>query len=132
MSSAPSHALISIDAELWGQQALENLRSVHTLNKESCMLIPWGLQFINLVSKSHLAISDGLRSCTKTVQLGDAFDLDGRSVVLVDTPGFDDTTMSDTDILKMIAVYLASTLARLSYDISPGTYHFIDTRTASS
>lgn len=36
-------------------------------------------------------------------------------VTLVDTPGFDDTTVSDTDILKMIAVYLSSTyVPRLS------------------
>lgn len=33
----------------------------------------------------------------------------GKLVTLVDTPGFDDTTVSDTDILKMIAVYLSST-----------------------
>lgn len=66
-------------------------------------------QFINLVSGSHLAISDALKSCTTDVQLSNTFELDGRSVVLVDTPGFDDTTISDTDILKRIAVYLAST-----------------------
>ncbi|PSS36825.1 hypothetical protein PHLCEN_2v1369 [Hermanssonia centrifuga] len=31
----------------------------------------------------------------------------GRRVTLIDTPGFDDTTKSDTEILKMIASYLA-------------------------
>ena len=41
--------------------------------------------------------------------MADPFQLDGRSVVLVDTPGFDDTTISDTDILKKIAVFLAAT-----------------------
>ena len=30
-------------------------------------------------------------------------------LTVVDTPGFDDTTVSDTDILKMIAVYLSTT-----------------------
>jgi predicted GTPase len=34
------------------------------------------------------------------------FELDGRSITLIDTPGFDDTTKSDTDILKMIAGFL--------------------------
>ncbi|RXW11980.1 hypothetical protein EST38_g13874, partial [Candolleomyces aberdarensis] len=35
--------------------------------------------------------------------------LDGRLVTLIDTPDFNDTTRSDTDILKMIARVLAST-----------------------
>ena len=71
---------------------------------------PRYVQFINLVSGSRLEVSDGLKSCTKDVRMADAFKLNGRSVVLVDTPGFDDTTISDTDILKKIAVFLAATL----------------------
>jgi hypothetical protein len=35
-----------------------------------------------------------------------AFCLGGRRVVLIDTPGFDDTTRSDTDVLKFIAAFL--------------------------
>ena len=66
------------------------------------------LQFINLVSGSKLGVGGGLRSHTKTVQLAGAFDLDDRRVVLIDTPGFDDTTRSDTDVLKMIAAFLAT------------------------
>ena len=50
-----------------------------------------------------------LESCTAEVQLADEFILDGRKVVLIDTPGFDDTSKSDTDILKMIAAFLATT-----------------------
>lgn len=69
-------------------------------------------QFINLISESHLVVSDALKSCTSDVQTGDPFELDGQSVVLVDTPGFDDTTISDTDILRKIAVYLSTTSAR--------------------
>ena len=65
-------------------------------------------QFINLVSGSNLDIGKGLRSCTNAVQLAGAFNLDGRRVVLIDTPGFDDTTRSDTDVLKMIAAFLAT------------------------
>lgn len=48
----------------------------------------------------------GLESCTNEVQTSQSFMLDGKRVVLVDTPGFDDTTKSDTDVLKMIAAYL--------------------------
>jgi hypothetical protein len=65
-------------------------------------------QFINLVSGSDLEIGYGLRSCTDAVNPAGAFNLDGRRVVLIDTPGFDDTTRSDTDVLKMIAAYLAT------------------------
>ena len=50
-----------------------------------------------------------LESCTAEVQLADKFTLNGRSVTLIDTPGFDDTTKSDTEILKMIAFFLADT-----------------------
>jgi len=69
-------------------------------------------QFINLVSGSSLGVSKGLRSCTNTVQVAGAFNLDGRRVVLIDTPGFDDTTRSDTDVLKMIAAFLATSYER--------------------
>ena len=50
----------------------------------------------------------GLESCTAEVKLADMFTLDGRTVTLVDTPGFDDTTKSDTEILKVIAAFLAT------------------------
>ena len=50
----------------------------------------------------------GLESCTADVQLADKFTLDGRAVTLIDTPGFDDTSKSDTEILKMIAFFLAT------------------------
>ena len=47
-------------------------------------------------------------SCTAEVQLANKFILDGRSVTLIDTPGFDDTVLSDSDILEMIAAFLAT------------------------
>ena len=63
-------------------------------------------QFVNLVSGSNLITSDALESCTNAVQPGRPFDLDGRRVVLIDTPGFDDTVRSDVDVLNMIAAFL--------------------------
>ena len=54
-------------------------------------------------------IGESLESCTAQVQIADQFELDGRTVTLIDTPGFDDTTKSDADILKMIAFFLAAT-----------------------
>lgn len=62
--------------------------------------------FINVASGSDLRVGMGLESCTNEVQTSQSFMLDGKRVVLVDTPGFDDTTKSDTDVLKMIAAYL--------------------------
>lgn len=64
-------------------------------------------QFINLVSESDLLTSDGLKSCASDVEFSRIFELSGRSVRLIDTPGFDDTTRSDTEVLKMIALSLA-------------------------
>jgi GTPase SAR1 family protein len=64
--------------------------------------------FINLASRSNLQVGTALESCTPEVQLANEFTLDGRRVVLIDTPGFDDTTKSDTDILRTIAAFLAS------------------------
>ena len=50
----------------------------------------------------------GLESCTAEVQLANEFILDEKAVTLIDTPGFDDTTKSDTDILEIIAAFLAT------------------------
>ncbi|CAA7260918.1 unnamed protein product [Cyclocybe aegerita] len=65
--------------------------------------------FINLASGSNLRIGRGLISCTNVVQVAEAFELGGRTVTLIDTPGFDDTTKSDADILRMIGLFLATT-----------------------
>ncbi|KAF8972202.1 P-loop containing nucleoside triphosphate hydrolase protein [Flammula alnicola] len=63
--------------------------------------------FVNLASGSDFATGPGLQSCTSAIQMTQQFELDGRSVSLIDSPGFDDTTRSDVDILRMIAEYLA-------------------------
>ncbi|KAG0699562.1 P-loop containing nucleoside triphosphate hydrolase protein, partial [Suillus ampliporus] len=65
--------------------------------------------FINKASKSDLPVSDSLESCTSEVRTSRAFVVGERSVTLLDTPGFDDTSRSDTDILTMIAAYLSKT-----------------------
>ena len=44
-------------------------------------------------------------SCTSDVAYSNCT-IDGRRVILIDTPGFDDSTVSDTDILKMIGLHL--------------------------
>jgi GTP1/Obg family GTP-binding protein len=63
-------------------------------------------QFVNDASRANLEVGHDLKSSTKQVQAGPIFQLDGRNVQLFDTPGFDDTTLTDTQILKGIAVFL--------------------------
>jgi hypothetical protein len=43
------------------------------------------------------------------VQPSNEFVLDGRRVILIDTPGFDDVILTATDVLKMIAEFLVTT-----------------------
>jgi predicted GTPase len=61
-----------------------------------------------MASGSSLRIGSNLGSCTEEVQFADEFILDRRPVLLIDTPGFDDTNKSDTEILKLIAAFLAT------------------------
>ncbi|KAI0342625.1 P-loop containing nucleoside triphosphate hydrolase protein [Trametopsis cervina] len=67
--------------------------------------------FINAVSGSRLAVSSSLGSCTTAVAES-TFALSNRTVTLLDTPGFDDTTRSDIDILQTIASHLCSIYER--------------------
>jgi len=65
--------------------------------------------FINLVSGGSHEGGDGLSS-TPQVAASPEFDLGGRRVTLIDTPGFDDDSgISYVDVLKMIAQHLFTT-----------------------
>jgi predicted GTPase len=61
-------------------------------------------QLINLATQSNqkLAESGDEDSCTSTVDAAPPFEQDGRRVILYDTPGFDDSRMSDTQVLQII------------------------------
>ncbi|KAJ7031334.1 P-loop containing nucleoside triphosphate hydrolase protein [Mycena alexandri] len=65
--------------------------------------------FINTVSGSNLRVGHDLHSCTSTIEVAPPFQLDGHPVTLIDTPGFDDTDKSETEILTEIAAFLATT-----------------------
>ena len=52
-----------------------------------------------------------LASCTSELQyaiIDNASPCEGHRVIIVDTPGFDDTFMDEVEILRRIAVWLAS------------------------
>ncbi|KAG8696747.1 hypothetical protein FRC08_006964 [Ceratobasidium sp. 394] len=69
--------------------------------------------FVNdATGRSDMPVGHDLHSCTRQVDASQPFLLDGQSVVLFDTPGFDDTTMSDADTLKRIAEFLETMYRR--------------------
>ena len=65
-----------------------------------------------LAGTKSMAIRLGLVSCASEIQQL-IFQMDGRIGCLIDTPGFDDTYLSDTEVLEQIANWLA-----LTYDLS--------------
>jgi len=67
-----------------------------------------------LLGKDTMVVGHDVSSCTSTIQYAIVDNpslLNGHRVVIVDTPGFDDTYEDDVEILRRIAVWLAS-----SYD----------------
>lgn len=65
-------------------------------------------QFINRASGSNFAVGHTLDSCTAEVRHTDPFELDDRKVILVDTPGFEDTHRTEVDILRAILGFLVT------------------------
>ncbi|KAK3376384.1 P-loop containing nucleoside triphosphate hydrolase protein [Lasiosphaeria ovina] len=65
--------------------------------------------FISYFSKTAV-VGRSVRSCTSSIGIHTAF-IEGQDVYLIDTPGFDDDTRSDTSILIDIAAWL-----KKSYD----------------
>ncbi|KAM0444388.1 hypothetical protein ACHAO4_010231 [Trichoderma viride] len=61
----------------------------------------------NATGRKDLKIGHDLTSCTQEIQIVETM-IDGHTVRFVDTPGFSDTYLSDTEVLEMIADYLAA------------------------
>lgn len=57
-------------------------------------------------------VGNELHSCTTTLLDAQVF-VDGQSVRLIDTPGFSDTYLSDTEVLRRIASYLVTSYVHL-------------------
>jgi predicted GTPase len=76
-----------------------------------CLLFLSSAQFIAAASdKGHDAINHGQASAASGVRtIRAAHPKDGHPVVFVDTPGFDDTYVPDTETLQKIADWLVKT-----------------------
>lgn len=62
--------------------------------------------FISKVTgRTDLKIGHDLTSCTQDIQVVEG-NINGQTVRFVDTPGFSDTNLSDTEVLELIADYL--------------------------
>ncbi|CAE6447363.1 unnamed protein product [Rhizoctonia solani] len=68
--------------------------------------------FINDASGDKLPVGHGQWSCTRDVAEAQPFMIDGREVCLIDTPGFDDTTVPDSEILGRIGDFLFQSYGR--------------------
>lgn len=68
----------------------------------------YSTQFVNDASGGELRVGHKSHACTQDVEQSPVFQVDGRDVVLFDTPGFDDTHLSDTEVLQRIAGFLAT------------------------
>jgi len=64
--------------------------------------------FVNDASGGELQVGHKSHACTQDVEKSPVFQVDGHKVALFDTPGFDDTHMSDTEVLQRIAGFLAT------------------------
>lgn len=67
--------------------------------------------FISRATGHKVKIGHNLQSCTSEVAVYPV-QIKGRRVALIDTPGFDDTHRTDTEVLEEVAKYLAELLAQ--------------------
>ncbi|KAJ3524910.1 hypothetical protein NM208_g11864 [Fusarium decemcellulare] len=66
--------------------------------------------FVARCTGNEVTIGHGLYSCTNSVDVFEYIQ-NGQRVFLVDTPGFNDTTRSDINILEILATYLGASYA---------------------
>ncbi|KAF3219833.1 hypothetical protein TWF679_010289 [Orbilia oligospora] len=100
-------------------EACKSLKSHIGWSKENVVLIAvLGMTgagkttFISKVTgKSDLGIGHSLESCTREVSVHET-KIGETTVRFVDTPGFSDTYLSDTEVLEMIADYLAAAYSK--------------------
>ncbi|KAJ2935876.1 hypothetical protein H1R20_g1217, partial [Candolleomyces eurysporus] len=65
-----------------------------------------GNDLTGVKSPNKLQVGHSIESCTGAVEHADPFDLDGRRIILFDTPAFDSTNKTETEVLRIIAFEL--------------------------
>lgn len=85
-----------------GKSTVSNLKPC---SRSSIHLCSWYPQFIQTAAPGHdnQEVGHSLESSTSEVKAVRVTFLDGTQVVLVDTPGFDDTYLSDLEVLQIVA-----------------------------
>ena len=68
--------------------------------------------FISLLCDTKVEIGHDLDSCTSEVGVYPCELLPGRTIYLIDTPGFDDSKRKDTEVLRELASYLAKSYSQ--------------------
>ncbi|TKA64677.1 hypothetical protein B0A49_13161 [Cryomyces minteri] len=76
--------------------------------------------FISLCSKNPIKVGHDLEACTAVVDVYAVEWTESATVFLIETPGFDDTNRSDTEVLREIA-----TLLTISYSHDVRSYGII-------
>ncbi|XEV01460.1 hypothetical protein FSHL1_006747 [Fusarium sambucinum] len=66
--------------------------------------------FIGECTGNDVTVGHGLYSCTQGIDVF-SFTTSGRTIYLVDTPGFNDPDRSDTETLEILAAYLGASYA---------------------
>ncbi|KAK2743511.1 hypothetical protein FQN57_004808 [Myotisia sp. PD_48] len=61
---------------------------------------------ISLLCEMKPTVGHGLEACTKKVTEYRCNKIPGKEIILIDTPGFDDTTRTDTEVLRELATWL--------------------------
>ncbi|CAE6423742.1 unnamed protein product [Rhizoctonia solani] len=64
--------------------------------------------FANTASESEMEVGKGIRSSTKHIEASKVFQVDDQPVVVVDCPGFNDTYLTETEILRRLAEFLTT------------------------
>jgi hypothetical protein len=77
------------------------------------------IKFINAAGVSDLTIGNTLRSCTWEVNFSNPLLIDGHPIILLDTPGFNDTEKGDIEILTDIAGFLGKLYVLMVDPYSP-------------
>src|SRR2546423_10558133 len=92
--------------------------SRHPQSDEDAVIVVMGVtgsgksSLINMVADEKVEVGHSLQSCTTEVQVASFSTKSGRLGYLIDTPGFDDTNRSNTEILKEIAAFLTKLYVR--------------------